>query len=258
MKILNIVSSENMTLYCHGAEVMILPSFLLPYGRLFRDLSELEIFRYITDVSQKLPLINPYPFAISLLSLLRYDLFKYDKIVVWHGESINDRLLFCMLCKIIKLPICEIIINIHNRQKYLDEDFCRTHLKTIQPISSEVQLENSKSWDRWSASDNDLRILNDNVITGVNIDYFDDIILKKTKSGKLCYSELTESISNTSLLAYSLGISSYEFIKNRIIYLADKGHLRPFKKEKGHWRISNLKDILPIKESENIKFTSVS
>ena len=254
MKTMHIVSSESMTRYCHGEEVVVLPSLLLPYGLLFRDFSEREILRYADDVLLKLPLTNPYPFAVSLLSLLKYDFTKYDKIVVWHDETMNDRLFFYLVCRIVKSPICEIIIDNQNRQKYYDEDYLKNQLKISQPIPPKTQLGNSKEWDRLGASNYDLRILRDNTIACVNIDYFDEVILKKSKTGKLCYSELIENAANVSILSYSLDISSYSFVENRIIYLADEGKLLPFIKESGHWKKSTLKDILPIRDPDEIKF----
>lgn len=252
---LHIVDSERMIKFCQGDEVVFLPSSLLPYGRLFRDFSEEEIFRYVDDVARKFGRLNPYRFATYLLSLLNYNFSKYDKIIVWHTDSISGQLFFFLLCKIITYPIYEIL---YDRQFSYGSDrieYFRKKIIRIDPISSENQEKNAKIWDDCCSSEKDLRIIRDNTITQLEINFFDDIILRKAFPGKLRYYELIESVRDTSLLKYSFGDddNAFEFVDNRTIELAKIGKLQPFILEKGHWRKFNYNEYFYRKDLAKIK-----
>ncbi len=241
--------------FCQGDEVVVLPSSLLPYGRLFRDFTEEEIFRYVDDVAQKFSRLNPYRFAIYLLSLLKYDFSKYDKIIVWHTDSISGQLFLCLLCKLITSPIYEIL---YDRQCIYDSDsidYFRKKIIQIEPISAEVQTKNYKIWDNCCSSENDLRIIRDNTITELEISFFDDIILGKACPGKLRYCELIESVCATSLLIYYFGDveNALDFVENRTLELAKTGKLQPYILHKGHWRKFDYNEYFYRKGTSKIK-----
>ncbi|MCM1142631.1 MAG: DUF3658 domain-containing protein [Muribaculum sp.] len=260
MKVLHIVSSYIASRDIYHGEVMVLPSWLLPFGRLFRDFTQNEIECYCSDVERLNPLYNPYPFAVCLLTLLKHDFSRYDKIVVWWRNDIYDHLFFLLICKIIPTQICEVKEGDEIERQYLqcrrDKTDTDNIIAKIPTVSSEAKIDNAKLWDELSKSDSNLRLLKNNQISSANIDCFDDVILRKIRrQGKLHYNDIAFKLSRTSLMSYYFGYRSEEFVKNRMMYLIHEGKLQPYILKKGNWLKSDYEEVLKIGERSKFKLS---
>lgn len=248
MKVLHIVSSYIASRDIYHGEVMVLPSWQLPFGRLFRDFTQNEIECYCSDVERLNALSNPYPFAVCLLTLLKHDFSGYDKIVVWRRNDIYDHLFFLLICKIIPTQICEVKEDEEIYRQFIqcrrDKTDTDNIIARIPPVSSEAKIENAIRWDELSKSDSNLRLLKNNQILSANFDLFDDTILRKIRrEGKLHYNDIAFKLARTSLMSYYFDFLSDEFVENRMMHLIHEGKLYPYILKKGHWRKSDYEEV---------------
>lgn len=260
MKVLHIVSSYIASHDIYHGEVMVLPSWLLPFGRLFRDFSMNEIECYCNDVERLNALSNPYPFAVCLLTLLKHDFSVYDKIVVWWRNDIYDQLFFLLTCKIIPTQICEVKIDEEIYHQYMqcrrDKTDTDNIIEKIHPMPSETKIENAKQWDELSKSDSNLRLLKNNQISSADIDCFDDAILRKIiRLGKLYYNDIAFKLARTSLMRYYFDYQSEEFVENRMMYLTQEGKLQPYFLKKDRWWKSDYEEILRMGDRSRFKIS---
>lgn len=260
MKVLHIASSFIASRDIYYGDVMVLPSWQLPFGQLFRDFSMNEIECYCNDVERLNALFNPYPFAVCLMTLLKHDFSVYDKIVVWWRNDIYDRLFFLLICKLIPTQLCEVKIDEEIYRQYME---CRRDktsidkiIAQIPPMPSETKIENAKRWDELSKSDSNLRLLKNNQILSANIDSFDDLILRKLRRyGKLHYNDITFKIARTSLMSYYFDYRSEEFVENRMMHLIQEGKLQPYILKKGHWWKTDYEEVLRIVDRRKFKLS---
>ncbi len=94
-KILHVVNTLTPTLKKEQGDIMRLMGLWLPFGRLFRNFTQNEIFRYCDDLKVRFPFGYIDRFTISLLTVLCHDFSQYEKIIVWHNRmSMNNYFFF--------------------------------------------------------------------------------------------------------------------------------------------------------------------
>lgn len=161
------------------------------YASLFRDFSDKEIKRRSLSLEKLFGKLYFSDSHISLQNFVRYDFDKYDKIVVWHGNDVDGRLFFYMICSLIKGALYDAdTIEIQDLFPHLEQDpfilpltCCSTDniailYDKIKFISDDQKKEYIYLWEKWSQSDAPIRIINkENEIQGVEEDYFDNSIL---------------------------------------------------------------------------------
>lgn len=205
------------------------------YGPLFKDFSDNELKRYAQYLNKLFGYYesdtNPYS---TMHKIVNQNFGKYERVVVWHGDSVDELLLLYMICSLIKgrLFVADIteLYELFPHFKsiifplalaHCSQDNIRIMYDKIKPISEEVKIEYSSRWDRWSKSDASLRLMgNDHMIFEANDDYFDSLILSKCSN---VYIKVARIIGE--VLACSNQLIGDSFLLNRVIWLIHQNKL---------------------------------
>lgn len=126
----------------------------------------------------------------------------YDKVVVWHGATVQDQLLLFLMHSIYNEQLHEVVITgkmydgVGLTLGVLSPLEMVPLLATVTPISAESAQHYREQWQTWCQSPSKLRIMQDEQITAVAEDHFDDFILSK------CGTEWQSAIS---VVGHSMG-----------------------------------------------------
>lgn len=168
----------------------------LRHAPIFRDFSDKELQNRSQNIELLFGKWDYLDYYTELYDFIHYDFDRYEKIVIWHGNSVDDRLLLYMACSLINGDLYYVDIS---EIKDLFPHLCKSPFLLslgacsiadtgilygkIKPISSELKQQYIAEWNRWSASDASLRIVDsDNNIVEVGEDYFDELILSNCTS----------------------------------------------------------------------------
>ncbi len=229
-KILHIVNTLTPTLKKGQGDIMRLMGLWLPFGRLFRDFTQNEIFRYCDDLKVRFPFGYMDRFAISLLTMLCHDFSKYEKIIVWHNRDVHEQLFFLLICRIIDAPIYEISVS-ESPFDYIDYDE-----SNIRYLSREDHILNSEKWNILAQSDSTLRIMGKDGIEEVPENFFDERIFKSLFKCGLNLWNFSGKLMNTAIFNRSLGFSAEILIYSRIIEKVKAGELNSYTLFNGRWK----------------------
>ena len=130
-----------------------------------------------------------YDYTIEIRNFINYNFNEYERVVIWHGDDVDERILLYLTCSLVKTELYEVDIT-YIKQHLSNKNIphvCLCHCSVenirllydrIRPISKEKQMEYATKWYQWSRSDAKLRIMdNDGLIKDVNEDYFDKLLL---------------------------------------------------------------------------------
>lgn len=190
----NFYSAESIKMFFKGSDSndkVLAFENSFKYASLFRDLSDKELKRRSQSLEKLFGKLYFSDSHISLRDFVRYDFDKYDRIVVWHGNDVDGRLFFYMICSLIKGALYEAdTIEIQDHFPHLEQNpfilpltCCSSGniailYDKIKFISVEQKKEYISLWEKWSQSDAPIRIINkENAIQEVEEDYFDNSIL---------------------------------------------------------------------------------
>lgn len=229
-KILHIVNTLTPTLNKEQGDIMRLMGLWLPFGRLFRNFTQDEIFRYCDDLKVRFPFGYIYRFAISLLTMLCHDFSQYEKIIVWHNKDVHEQLFFLLICKIVEVPLYEISTS-ESAFDHIEYDESK-----VKYIPQDEHLFNMGKWDSLAQSDSMLRIIGKGGIEEVSEDFFDARILRSLYKCGLNLWNFTGKLMCTAIFNRSLGNSAEEFIYSRIIEKVKAGELNSYALSNGRWK----------------------
>ena len=122
---------------------------------------------------------------------INFDFSSYEKIVIWHGNSVDERLSLYLSCRLINRNLYSANImmlkdkfsHLSHNPFVLPMDCCSPEnmlsvYDRISLIGEEQKLACCDLWNRWSKSEASLRVINrDDDIVEVGVDYFDSYIL---------------------------------------------------------------------------------
>lgn len=228
-KILHIVNTLTPTLKKGQGDIMRLMGLWLPFGRLFRNFTQDEIFRYCDDLKVRFPFGYIYRFAISLLTMLCHDFSQYEKIIVWHNKDVHEQLFFLLICKIVEVPLYEISTS-ESAFDHIEYDESK-----VKYIPQDEHLFNMGKWDSLAQSDSMLRIIGKGGIEEVSEDFFDARILKSLLKYDLNLLDFAGKLKKRVVFNRSLGNSADLFIYSRIIEKVKAGELDSFTLSEGRW-----------------------
>lgn len=143
-----------------------------------------------------------------------------NKIRVWTGrKDIYSYLIMLYVCSIIKKYNYELYVlycDEYNKDypspRVMDEKELECLTRLEHKLTNKEIEENVKTWNELVNKNSDLRIINNDSVKSVSIDFYDDYILKKLKSiGKIKISKLVGIIMQDIYL-----------IDNMIIYLINR------------------------------------
>lgn len=229
-KILHIVNTLTPTLKKGQGDIMHLMGLWLPFGRLFRDFTQDEIFRYCDDLKVRFPFGYIDRFAISLLTMLCHDFSQYEKIIVWHNRDVHEQLFFLLICKIVDVPLYEISTS-ESAFDHIEYDE-----SNVRYIPQEEHLLNMGKWDSLMQSDSILRIMGKDGIEEVPENFFDARILRSLYKCGLNLWNFTGKLMCTAIFNRSFGNSAEEFIYSRIIEKVKIGELNLYTLSNGRWK----------------------
>lgn len=229
-KILHIVNTLTPTLKKEQGDIMRLMGLWLPFGRLFRDFTQDEIFRYCDDLKVRFPFGYIDRFAISLLTMLCHDFSKYEKIIVWHNKDLHEQLFFLLICKIVDVPLYEISTS-ESAFDPIEYDESK-----VRYVPQDEHLFNMGKWDSLAQSDSMLRIMGKCGIEEVPENFFDARILRSLYKCGLNLWNFTGKLMCTAIFNRSFGNSAEEFIYSRIIEKVKTGELNSYALSNGRWK----------------------
>ncbi|WP_320054328.1 DUF3658 domain-containing protein [uncultured Acetobacteroides sp.] len=166
---------------------------------------------------------------IGIGSINSFNFGSYDRVVIWHGNNIQEKMLLYLACTL--LPEENLyeaaITNTVNQHGYTPIKLaeCSSNtismlLESIAPIDSKKKAEYKQEWIKSSQSDKLVRILSQGKIVEVDESYYDSYIL----------SDCTEDFTPASQIVWnvmgSCGQSIADtFLKYRVKGLVKKNEL---------------------------------
>jgi|GEM_PF-4192525 len=229
-KILHVVNTLTPTLKKEQGDIMRLMGLWLPFGRLFRNFTQNEIFRYCNDLKVRFPFGYIDRFTISLLTVLCHDFSQYEKIIVWHNKDVHEQLFFLFICKIVDMPLYEISTS-ESAFDHIEYDE-----SNVRYIPQDEHLLNMGKWDSLAQSDSILRIMGKDGIEEVPENFFDARILRSLYKCGLNLWNFAGKLMCTAIFNRSFGISAEEFIYSRIIEKVKVGELNLYTLSNGRWK----------------------
>lgn len=205
----------------------------LMYGPLFSDFSDKELKRRAGYLNKLFGHYDYDPYS-TMHNIVNCNFDKYEKVVVWHGNNVNELLLLYMLSSLTKGRLYEADITelyelfphfkstpVPLAVAYCSEDNIRIMYHKIKPISEETKAEYVAEWNRWAESDAPLRLKgNDNTIFEADEDYFDSSVLSACTTG---YTKAARVIVNVFMGSNQL--ISDVFLTKRISWLIRQNKL---------------------------------
>lgn len=140
---------------------------------------------------------------IGIEALRSFNFGKYDKVVVWHGNNIQEKLLLYLVCALLpnenlyEAAISETVEQHGYTPIRLAEcniSSLTTLLSSISPIDSNKKQAYKKEWEKSSQSDKLVRILSQEKITEVDESYYDSFII----------SDCTEDLTPASQVVWNV------------------------------------------------------
>lgn len=218
-------------------EVLAFPTDF-KHGAIFKDFSDDELqkrFLYLKTLYKDCDELT----YETIHNFVNHDFNQYEKIVVWHGNNVDEWLLLYMMCALIKKDIYEVDVEelkSHfsrlRHSPFLSLSCCSEEniiylYDRIKPISNCQKQEYASQWERWSQSDAPIRIMdNQNNIVEVGEDYFDESLLSDcTTEYKMVARVIGETLYDTLFLVGDF------FLHKRIIHLISINKLSAIQNE---------------------------
>lgn len=204
------------------------------YGPLFRDFSDKELKRR-TSFFYNFFGHYEYDLYPAMHNIINRDFGKYQKVVVWHGDGVDECLLLYMICSLTEGQVYEADITElyelfpHFKSTpfplalaHCSVDNIRIMYDKIKPVPEEAKARYISEWHKWSKSDAPLRLIdNDNTIFEAGEDYFDNLILS------VCSTDYTKAARIIGeVLFKSNQLIGDGFLHKRVIWLIRQNKLQ--------------------------------
>lgn len=209
------------------AEVAAFPCSLR-YGALFRDFSDGSLRRYADEIGRLTGCAGTFE---PLRDFVGVDFAAYDRVVVWHGDDVDERLMYYLVCALAPAaPLYEVDVTavrplLKHSVRGVSLSICSVDnvvwlYERIAIVGVEERKEAVSAWNGWRCSDAALRILSENGIAEVTEDFFDDIIVAT------CGTEYrkTARVIGEVLCATDFAVGD-SFLLRRIVTLLREGRL---------------------------------
>ena len=160
------------------------------YAPLFSNMSEETIVKRSQSIDNLFGIkyydIDPYT---EIKAFVNHDFDKYDRVVVWHGNNVDEQILLYFTASLVKRNLYEVDITyiiqyLPNKKVTSIILYCcsteniKLLYDRINPISKGMQCKYVSMWEKWSKSEAQLRIMDkNNLIIEVKEDYFDELII---------------------------------------------------------------------------------
>lgn len=232
MKVLHIVSYPAgvgmLRLIFRDCNFLYLPVDLT-YAPLPTDLRSISLLQYVYKYSKLIQHVEEYIAELQddLVDFVNHDFSQYDDIVVWHGDTVSEQLFFSFVCSLVKRPLSEVDLRemYHIGWKYpavaisaCSPGDLQKLWGSVRAISKEDRQNAIDVWRRISQSPSMLRIVDNEGIRGVPVDYFDSYL------ASACEGEFCSAIQVIRTALNTIGFQvSYEFLCKRLGSMAEIG-----------------------------------
>lgn len=209
------------------ADVAVFPC-ALRYGALFRDFGDESLRRYAGEVER---LTGGCGLFGPLRAFVGMDFVASDRVVVWHGDDVDERLMYYMVCALAPAaPLFEVdVAAVRPMLKHCGRgvslSICSVEnvewlYGRIVPVDGLRMEAAAAAWNRWRCSDAALRIVSDDGIAEVAEDFFDGTVVAA------CGAEYRKAarVVGEALCATDFAVGD-GFLQRRIVALLRAGRL---------------------------------